>query len=218
MIDFSSCDKIDKYLEKGQYDKLKKFVDAEREKYYLGIVAGALKKYTKTNSDPKNRFLYGYLDEKDRDLGTLLISDSCSVYFLNSDVLSPSFKEGGLEVKPDSDIDELLKLRNKWKFQSFYTGMYRQLLESAADVERIEKERIETWTNVRSAVLMSAQGRTITHHFSTYEFSFTELFLGTGCKSDIKYKLCSEQPIYFAESPRGKCLVIGLRTNQKSKD
>ena len=84
MIDFSSCDKAIEYMDRGEYDKLRRFINREREKYYLGIATGALRKYMKQNPDLQGRFVYGYLDEGSRDLGKLLIAFETSLHLIKN--------------------------------------------------------------------------------------------------------------------------------------
>ncbi len=213
MINFSTCDKINTFLEKGEYDELRKFIDRERDKYYLSVASAALKGYMKQNPNLKGRFLYGNLADDARDLGKILISNNFSTYFLNTDILTPSLKEKGIEIKPDLFLPDGSIVYQRYS-QTLCTTTYRKSKENALDVELIKQDKPKESKNSTSSVVkMFAQGRTIEHHFSIFEFAFTEQFLGTGRKGDIKYKLYPDAPIYLAESSMGKCLVMGLKRN-----
>ena len=81
MIDYTSYYKINEYLEKDDMKALKKYLENEREKYYLKTARKALMDYYKHDNFMK---FYAYYIDK------LLLCDGYSIYILNSDeILTP---------------------------------------------------------------------------------------------------------------------------------
>ena len=76
MIDYESYNKIIGYLEKSDLEKLRTYVEKEKEKYYLKNAKTALESYIRGIG------FYDYIDE-DR----IIITDISSLYILNSDEL-----------------------------------------------------------------------------------------------------------------------------------
>lgn len=198
MIDYNSSDKIIKYLNDGNLEKLRKYVESEREKYYLKIAKEAIEKYLKDFG------CYSRLNTNLNNMtnwGNLFITNGFSAYFLKDEsIMTPKIARSSKQTRTDGVVD-----------------LFNNVQENSTDVEKMEtisEIRFEKLASPAydSGIMMYTSNDEIMHVFSKSEFTFTEKFLG----SDIKYKLCHDKPMYIAESSRGKCIVFGIQRVPKN--
>jgi len=105
MIDYTSYYKINEYLEKDDMKALKKYLEIEREKYYLKTARKALMDYYKHDNFMK---FYAYYIDK------LLLCDGYSIYILNSDeILTPSVKTRFFKPERANRIINIYEASNK---------------------------------------------------------------------------------------------------------
>lgn len=105
MIDYTSYYKINEYLEKDDMKALKKYLETEREKYYLKTARKALMDYYKHDNFMK---FYAYYIDK------LLLCDGYSIYILNSDeILTPSVKTRYFKPERANRIINIYEASNK---------------------------------------------------------------------------------------------------------
>ena len=105
MIDYTSYYKINEYLEKNDMKALKKYLETEREKYYLKTARKALMDYYKHDNFMK---FYAYYIDK------LLLCDGYSIYILNSDeILTPSVKTRYFKPERANRIINIYEASNK---------------------------------------------------------------------------------------------------------
>ncbi len=148
MIDYESYNKIIQYLDKGDLNKLRLYVEKEKEKTYLKNARTALPSYLVSNLG------IGYLDD-----GKIFLSDGYSLYVLNSDeILTSKQKESQKTMSMRNLVFLLNELENYEKRQYAVVGDIKNPVPSEKQV-------------------FSEDGSTY-HFFSQRSFNYSKKFLG----------------------------------------
>ena len=148
MIDYESYNKIIQYLDKDDLNRLRLYVEKEKERYYLKNARTALSSYLVSNLG------FGYLDE-----GKILLSDGKSLYVLNSDEILTSKRKESPKTMSMRNLTFLLnELENYEKRQYAIVGATKNPIPSEKQV-------------------FSDDG-SIYHFFPQRSFNYSKKFLG----------------------------------------
>ena len=196
MIDYKTYETIQKYLEKGDMESLKNYLELEKKKYYLCEARAALLEYVKGN----RKSLYDYVDDK------LVISDGhTGFYILNSDeLLNAQIRKGcgGYAIEPSV----IMKRKNNLK------NLVRAGLDG--NLEIVEKSKlkigeVKTDKHDRDLVVIRSADSKISHLFQKRLYEESLKILGEDTEVTIsKYK---RQPAFVAKSEKGLCLTMGIK-------
>lgn len=189
MIEYKICDKLIDLLDKEDLNGLRKYIDSERNKYYLSIARKALDKYLVRHD-------HAYYDCDDFSFGKLVLLDYYSVYFLESDeILTPQRKKLGSRVHNTS-------------YRAL--SLYDKLAINQEAVEEILKDDLGMRDNKTLIDLKTKEGKIYT--FYEDEFSFAEKFLG----EDVEYSVSNtdifnEGPVCLVKSKKGTGFILGRK-------
>lgn len=148
MIDYESYNKLVKYLEDGDLNKIRAYIEKEKERYYLKNARAALVSYL------RNTEFYDYIDEN-----RILLTDVASLYILNSDeILTEEQRKGKKILARERSIFLLEQLKKYENMPYSKVGMIK-------NPTRKEKQ------------VFSEDGR-ISHFFDQQGFNYSKKFLG----------------------------------------
>lgn len=198
MIDYKSCDEIIELLDKGDLKKLRKYIEDERNKYYIEEARKALKAYLKRGPSPyyfKNINKASYYDYCEFTVARLLLTDGYSAYFLKSpEILTHKQKiqnVGSCHVSSTKIID-----------------LYEKLEVNQEAVEEIVKDTSGKRDKKTLIDLKTKDGKI--HTFCEDEFSFAEKFLG----EDVEYSISPDNykvGVCLVKSNKGTGFILGRK-------
>ena len=180
-MNYSECNKILKYLEKDQLEKLRAYVEERRLAYYYENARKLFPKYLKTN--------FSYYNIVD---GKLLFTDGYSVYLLNdSSMLTNQYIERlkHQNAVRNNDTEERLF--------SFFDKFEAMSSDTVGEVETFDYKGYEVFNSDKS----------YSHVVNKNYYNNGEIFLG----ENTVYKVVKEEPVFLLDSPRGKGLVLGAK-------
>lgn len=197
MIDRKSCDKIIELLDKEDYKKLRKYVNGERNKYYLLAARKALTEYLKSGRIPyKYATSSAYYDYYKFTMCDLLLTNGKSAYFLKSSEILTR--------------DRKLKAYGTFhKLSTKVMNMYERLAvnqEAVVEVLKDSSGKIDSKTLIN---LKTKEGKI--HTFYEDEFSFAKKFLG----DDVEYSVSTVDPklggVCLVKSKKGTGFILGRK-------
>lgn len=189
MIEYNDYEKINKYLDNNEFDKIREYIEKEYKKTNLMLAKKAVSKYF----DTYRSCIYEYVD------GKLLISDSISLYLLNSDELLSDYRKKRLN-DPKHKVD-----RDKVTFA--YDAYSLALTSKRLNVKAINKIYLSNGSS--KAYEISSEDNNTTYYFNIENFNVSKKILG----DDVKYTLCTDKCICVAESEKGKGLILGIKVS-----
>ena len=190
MIEYNDYEKINKYLDNNELDKIREYIEKEYKKTNLMLAKEALSKYLDTY-----RSVYDHID------GKILASDFKSVYIFDDDKLFSDYRKKKLADPTHKVSDDVNRI------YEVYTSC---LLSDKLEVGIIKKGDLLDWTNKTVYEVSSVDG-SITYCFYKKIFESAKEILG----NDVKYSLLNGTIACFAESERGKGLIMGIGKNNQ---
>ena len=189
MIDYKTYERIMNCLNKEDLNKLRELLEKEKNDYYLSNARKALNGYINNNIYPG---FYGYNFD-----GNLVISNGISIYCFNSDEILTKYKKDELKKEKDGDC-----IKKRIVLAYDYLKKYEQ--EKKVDIGFIEKTLYDG-----SILKVRSEDESITHNFYKKNFELAESFLG----EETEYQLFEEEPFCFAQSKKGKGLILGTKNS-----
>lgn len=186
MVDYKSYYKIIEYLDRNELEELKKYLEKEKEEYYLKNARENLTKYLKSKQP---LVTYGFLSN-----GKLVIFNTISTYTFNEKTILT--KERLERISLQVDISD--------KIEQLYN---RTVNQPMMEVERIETEKIVS--SSKDLIKLYANNNRIVQNFKKSNFDYAKYFLG----DDIKYKVSTDEsyPLCFASSDKGEGIIMGYK-------
>ena len=179
-MNYSECNQILKYLEKGNLDGLRSYVENRKEAHYYSEARKLLERYLKA----KNAF-YKTVDE------SLLLTDGYSAYFLD---------DSGLLT------DRYLKNMSK-QFTVSYLDVTTSIIRTAERFENAESfpvGKVETVDYNLYEVF--SEDESFSKFFAKMHYNRAKIFLG----ENTEYRILKDKPVCLVRSPRGKGFVLGV--------
>ena len=193
MIDSKAYHKIIKYLDKGELEKLKLYLEVEYNEMYINKAVKALYNYKK-NVSP---FLGYSLLPGNR----LLIGSNYSLFLFNSQEILDAYPlEIGQEIMELGayDTEKYLGLLNEDR-KSNYSPVTKIELETPVKDSSKSEFRIKSKTD--------RVGST----FYKRMLDFSKIMLG----NNLEYSLKDNYPSLIAKSEKGKGYILGLHNSSK---
>ena len=188
MIDYEAFNKITEYLNSNDLDELRKYLEIEKNKYYLQNARQKLKNYLRLSKMNYHPFC-GYLDNN-----KIVLFNAISAYILNSDeILTKQRKQDIALLNPNYVQENITVVQDGFnKFEK----------ESTSPVGIIKPHSL-----CQEQCMVSNDDDSVTYRFVKENFNYAQFFLG----ENIKYSLCNEHQVCLANSEKGKGLIMGLK-------
>ena len=185
MIDYESYNTIINYLNKKRYKDLRGYIKLEIEKYYLKNARGALSEYLK-ESGLKLKYC-DYLDDN-----KIILTDSDSVYILNSDEILTDYYKKNLKSQIDYSKQNIILQNHLKQFEDNSPYLVKEFISiSYKNLYEIHSDNNE-----------------VIQLFNKKAFYYSNNFLG----DNITYYLNDGQiPACIAKSSKGKGLILGVK-------
>ncbi len=181
-MNYKECNTLLDLLNKGNLEKLKEYIEKEKNRYYLTNARDALKKYLR----PSDYCFYKNYD------GGLILTNGISGYILNSDeILTDTYKNRMSSQNLDY-LDEKIDLLIN-KFRNYEN-------QKSCEVSKIgssEYNKVDVYGGFKSYSCL----------FSKENYDYASMFLG----ENTTYHLLEDSPVCLAYSPKGKGLIMGMR-------
>ena len=184
MLDYKVCNKIINYLDKNKLDELRKYIEREKNNYYLHHARVALEKFLNGYSTRVRPF-FRYVDEK------LLLCNGAGIYLLNSDEILTN------KYKNEKD--------NYFGDKKFSTKECLEVLEELSNRAYSDIDEVKIIND--SKINLRGCDFKVSQDFNRKYYEQVELFLGEG----IDYQLCAEVHALKANSPKGRALLLGQK-------
>jgi hypothetical protein len=193
MIDYKDYNKIQEFLNKGDLDSIKKYIEKEKNKYYLKEAREALYEYV------KNSYLsfYDYID------GRLIISDGFTGFYVlnNDEVLTQHIKSkcSGYSLEYREKIKEKVL-----KVYMAYCNVGKLLSDAPLEIGEVSTPK----ENLKSLIIISKDSK-VTHNFQKRLYDESLKILG----EDTAVTISSDEnnPMFVSKSPKGFCLAMGIK-------
>jgi len=179
-MNYSECNQILKYLDRGDLESLRCYVQNRKEAHYYFEARKLLERYLKA----KNAF-YKTFDE------SLILTDGYSAYFLDdSKLLTDKYLKNMSKQFPVSYLDEttgIIPIAERFEnADSFPVGK----------VETVDYNLYEVFSEDES----------FSNFFAKKHYNRPEIFLG----ENTEYRILKDKPVCLVRSPRGKGFVLGV--------
>ncbi len=148
MIDYESYNKLINYLEKGDLEILRAYIESEKKRYYLKNAEAALFSYLRKSN------YTDYIDEN-----RILLTNKVSLYVLNSDELLPEFSRKNKKILSREHTLYLLGELEK------YEKKKQQKVGKIKSVNTKEKQ-------------IFSEDESFYHFFESRNFAYSQKFLG----------------------------------------
>ena len=172
----NECKRILEYLDKNELEKLRKYVLKEKQNEYLSNARKALNKYL---ISPQISFF--------QEKGKLIISDTYSIFILNS--------------------SSVLTKNSKYKLQMHAKGESKILKELCEKFTKESYKEIKNITSRDNISFIHTESKE-SLRFPKRQINLIESILGEG----RKYSYCDNKfPILEIETENGKCYLLGYK-------
>lgn len=187
MVDYEAFNNIMSYLDSNNIEELRKYLEIEKNKYYLHNARQRLKNYLRLSKANYHPFC-GYMDDN-----KIVLFNAISAYILNSDeILTPQRKEDIVLLNPNYVQENITIVQNGFnKFEN----------DNTSPVGIIKPHPFG------EQYIVSSDDGTISYYFVKDNFNNAQFFLG----GNTQYSLCSEHHVCLANSEKGKGLIMGLK-------
>ena len=179
-MNYSECNQILKYLDRGDLESLRCYVQNRKEAHYYFEARKLLERYLKA----KNAF-YMTVDE------SLILTDGYSAYFLDDSKLL---------------TDRYLKNMSK-QFSVSYLDVTTSIIQTAEQFENADSfpvGKVETVDYNLYEVF--SEDESFSKFFAKKHYNRPEIFLG----ENTEYRILKNNPVCLVRSPRGKGFVLGV--------
>lgn len=193
MIDYKDYNKIQEYINKGNMESLKKYLEREKNKYYLREAREALYEYVKNS----RLSFHDYID------GKLIVSDGFTgFYVLNKDeVLTQYIKSkcSGYSIEKEEETKEKVL-----KIYSLYCNVDKLLSDAPLEIGEVSTSK----ENSKRLIIISKDSK-VSHTFQKRLYDESLKILG----EDTTVTISSDEnnPMFVSKSPKGFCLAMGIR-------